>query len=116
MPNDFLNKIVDYKKEVVARKRAFYDQIRQSLDQTSYSRYSVFKQQLSEPGPLHIIAEIKKASPSKGLIRAEFDLLRIARIYAQHRVSAISILTEDQFFLGNRNISRKSAKMSPFLY
>jgi indole-3-glycerol phosphate synthase len=48
-----------------------------------------------------IVGEVKKASPSKGLIRADFEPVAIARDYAAHGASAISVLTEERFFQGN---------------
>jgi indole-3-glycerol phosphate synthase len=52
-------------------------------------------------GRIRLIAEIKKASPSKGLIREAFDALNIARIYEEKAVNAISVLTEEDFFSGD---------------
>ncbi len=51
-----------------------------------------------------IIAEVKKASPSKGIISADFPFLKIAKEYEQIRVAAISVLTEPNWFLGSKEI------------
>jgi indole-3-glycerol phosphate synthase len=48
-----------------------------------------------------IVAEVKRASPSKGLIRADFDPTVIAKDYAAHGASAVSVLTEERFFQGS---------------
>jgi indole-3-glycerol phosphate synthase len=52
------------------------------------------------PGKLRIIAEVKKASPSKGVMAAKFDPIAIAKVYAQSGASAISVLTEEPNFRG----------------
>ena len=60
-----------------------------------------------------IIAEVKKASPSKGLIRADFDPVAIAQDYAAHGARAISVLTEEHFFQGSlRHLEQIRAAVS----
>ena len=49
----------------------------------------------------HIIAEVKRASPSRGLIRADFDVVKIARDFSLNGASALSVLTEERFFQGS---------------
>lgn len=51
--------------------------------------------------PIRIIAEVKKASPSKGVIKEDFDPLKIAQAYSENGANAISILTEPHYFQGN---------------
>ena len=59
-----------------------------------------FRVALSMPHRVHLIAEVKKKSPSKGIIREDFDPVGIARTYAENGASAISVLTDREFFAG----------------
>ncbi len=54
-------------------------------------------------GDVKLIAEIKRASPSRGIIRTDFNPVEIARTYAANGASAISVLTETKYFQGNLN-------------
>jgi indole-3-glycerol phosphate synthase len=54
-----------------------------------------------------LIAEIKRASPSKGLLAPHLDLFQVAEIYAQNGASAISVLTDEKFFLGSLDTLRQ---------
>ena len=59
---------------------------------------------------LGIIAEIKKASPSKGLLKKEFDHIRIANDYMENEIDAISILTDKNFFQGSISYLKEIAQ------
>ena len=60
-----------------------------------------FKEAISKPKQISLIAEIKQASPSGGIIRQDFNLEQIARFYQEAGVQAVSVLTEEDFFNGN---------------
>ncbi|MFH1642455.1 MAG: indole-3-glycerol phosphate synthase TrpC [Nanoarchaeota archaeon] len=68
-----------------------------------------FKKMISKRG-LNIIGELKKVSPSIGLLRKNFDFVDLTRIYEKSNVAAISVVTDEVFFGGNVAVIRKIRK------
>jgi len=102
MVPDILARILDWKRQEVAIARqalplAELQQRSATLPPTRGLLQALQAQPDQKP---RIIAEIKKASPSAGLIRADFDPVAIARIYERHGAAAISVLTDNKFFQG----------------
>jgi len=91
------------KEEVERRKKEFpLEWLGRSLAYNPYVPRDVKPKLTSTPeNPYRIIAEVKKASPSKGVIREDFDPLLIAQDYDKAGADAISVLTEPFFFQGN---------------
>jgi indole-3-glycerol phosphate synthase len=102
MVADILARILDWKRQEVALARQTLPlaELRQRCETLPATRG--FRQALqAQPDQApRIIAEIKKASPSAGLIRADFDPVAIAEIYERHGAAAISVLTDSKFFQG----------------
>ena len=103
--SDILQRILEVKKFEVARAlakkpyEAILAEARAMPPARDFTGALRAKIQAGQPA---VIAEIKKASPSKGVIRENFDPAAIARSYAQHGAACLSVLTDTQFFQGGK--------------
>ncbi|MCL2066211.1 MAG: indole-3-glycerol phosphate synthase TrpC [Treponema sp.] len=86
-----------------------FEQLREQALALAGNGEPAFEHALGQP-ELSFICEVKKASPSKGIIAADFPWLEIAREYEAAGVAAISVLTEPDYFLGSEQYLREIAK------
>lgn len=101
-PRYFLEEIMWHKKQEVAlrRKKLPIRELQHRVTNAPRAQDFLIALQQSPTQP-SIIAEVKKASPSKGIIRADFDPVKIAQAYSQGGAACISVLTDEQLFLGS---------------
>jgi len=95
---NILDKIVAEKRREVARLLPQAGSIRQAVARRQ--DYRNFAGALERPSGVALIAEVKKASPSLGLIRSDFNPLQIAHEYELAGAAVLSVLTDEQFFQG----------------
>ncbi len=110
--NDILTEIVTRKRERLAeaKRQAPLAELRATAPTTFGA--GRFISALRRDG-VNIIAEIKRRSPSKGVIREAFDPAAIARNYTANGAAAISVLTEEDFFDGSINHLQKAREATP---
>lgn len=102
---DILKKIIEHKREEVAAARAAFSvsdlkgRIADLEDQPRGFERALHDCHAS--GWTAVIAEVKKGSPSKGVIRPDFDPLEIAETYERNGAACLSVLTDERFFLGH---------------
>jgi len=102
--SDILDKIVAVKREEVAaaQKQKSLAVVRADAESRVLTRdFEGAMRAKIAAGQAAVIAEIKKASPSKGVLRADFIPADIAQSYAEHGAACLSVLTDKQFFQGS---------------
>jgi indole-3-glycerol phosphate synthase len=97
--DDILRRIVAVKHEEVAALRPQRSTLLREADQADAPRGFANALRARQPA---VIAEVKKASPSKGVLRDPFDPAAIATSYARHGAACLSVLTDERFFQGSR--------------
>jgi len=118
--SDALDKIMAHKAQEVAylkRQHSLVDVKAQANDSESCRGFVAALRKSRDNNRSAVIAEIKKASPSKGVIRADFDPVHIAQSYQRNGASCLSVLTDSEFFQGSASNLKKvrSASAIPIL-
>ena len=99
--SDFLKEIVARKKEKIALSKHELpeEELKERVKSLAPARN--FIEAIQKPRQISLIAEIKKASPSRGVIRQDFNVQDIARTYQEAGVQTIAVLTEEDYFQGH---------------
>src|SRR5437870_5637965 len=110
-----LQEIIAFKQQEVAARKAAQPRfelndlpaVRDFAAAISRDRTSDGRQLPAAQRPVRLIAEVKHASPVKGVLRADFDPLALARGYHENGAAAISVLTDERFFQGHADYLRQ---------
>jgi len=104
--NNILAKIINQKKIEVAALDAL--ELRRLAEQSPTPRnFRAALKSRQALAPVSLIAELKRASPSRGILAPHLDLIQVAEIYARNGAAAISVLTDEKFFLGKLETLRE---------
>src|SRR5687768_17049411 len=97
---DVLARIVDTKRREVAAAKARVPLADLHRHCAALPACRGFERAVRAAHGVAVIAEVKKASPSAGVIRADFDPVQIARTYERHGANCLSVLTDEEYFQG----------------
>ena len=111
--DNVLNKIIKQKSEdlKIIKKKISINNLENEIKKNSF--FYNFKEKIIErekANKVSLITEIKKASPSAGIIVKNFNHLKIAKSYKENDAACLSVLTEEKFFLGNLNFIKDIKK------
>ena len=116
MTENILEKIVQNKKEKIInlKKNVSLDSLKGLIDQNkTFTNFKLKIENNIKNSKFSIIAEIKKASPSAGVIIEDYNPVEIANLYNDNKATCLSVLTEEDFFLGNlKHISEIKKKIN----
>jgi indole-3-glycerol phosphate synthase len=104
--NNILDKIIAQKKIEISGLNV--GELRRTAGQSPHPRDFISAIKPDHAGlPIRLIAELKRASPSKGMLAPQLDMFKVADIYLKNGAAAISVLTDEKFFLGNLETLRE---------
>ena len=107
-----LDRIVEKRKEQLSKEKSLItiEEIKEQIDNIRYARKDFTLEEILRTRDLTLIAEVKKASPSKGIINANINPVEVALKYQAGGAGAISVLTEEEFFMGKNTYLSDIAK------